>query len=397
LARETEEHYVDNVDDIVGTLEARLELYLHELQLLAGIDSGSYDKPGVDRVQRWLGERLRSAGFQVERVPQERFGDDLIARRTGHGQGRVLLLGHADTVYPVGTAAERPMTVEGDRILGPGTCDMKAGLLAGIYAMDALLDGGWDDFGQVTFLVVSDEEIGDRHSVETLMREGAAHEAILTLEAARENGDIVTARKAVRWFTVEARGHAAHAGVEPHRGRNAIVALADYVVRANALNGLRDGVTINAGVIEGGTTPNVVAERARVRFDVRAWTDDDLDAATDALRRLSASSSIPDVQLTVTLESGSECPAMERTPGVEALERKATEIAGQLGFPLRGAATGGASDISYAAHAGTPGLDGLGPIGGLDHSPDEYILRSSIVPRTALLAGLIKAIGERQV
>ena len=384
-------------DPIAGYLEDHLGDYLRDLEILVNQDSGSYDKAGIDRVNDWLESRLRSVGFEVDRRPQTEFGDDLVARLRGSGEGRVMLLGHSDTVFPPGTATERPMSVQGNSIKGPGTCDMKAGLLTGIYAVEALLEAGWDEFGELTYIVVSDEEIGERHSIELLKEEGPKHDAILTLEAARENGDIVTARKAVSWFTVEATGRAAHAGVEPEKGKNAIVAISLLVAKAAELNGLREGMTVNAGVVAGGVTPNVVADRASVRFDLRAWTNNEIKDLEAALRALAEREWVPGVTMEVWLEPGSDCPAMERTNGVIALEDRAIEIANELGFPLRGAATGGGSDISFASHLGTPGLDGLGPIGGLDHGPDEYILLDSIVPRTALLAKIVKAIGEGQV
>lgn len=378
---------------IVAALEPRLAAYLDDLTVLAAIDSGSYDKAGVDAVQDWFARRLATLGAEVERVRNTRFGDDLIARVPGRGRGRVLLLGHADTVYPAGTGAERPVRIVGERVLGPGTCDMKAGLLAGVYALEALRALEQDDFELVTFVIVSDEEIGERHSVELLKREGERHDAILTLEAARENGDIVTARKAVAWYTLRAFGKAAHAGVEPEKGASATVALAHAIIEAAALNGLRDGVTINIAPIEGGRAPNVVADFAQARLDVRAWANADLLAAERALRDLASRSPVAGVRLEVEREPGSGMPAMERTPGVARLEAEAIAIAAELGFSLRGAATGGASDISFAGHAGTPGLDGLGPVGGLDHSPDEYVLLPSIVPRIALLAELIRRCG----
>ena len=384
-------------DPIVGYLEDHLPEYLTDLETLVNQDSGSYDKVGIDRVNDWLEHRLASAGFDVDRNPQADFGDDLVARLRGSGDGRIMLLGHSDTVFPPGTAAERPMTISGNNIKGPGTCDMKAGLLTGIYAVEALIGSAWDQFAEITYIVVSDEEIGERHSIELLKEEGPKHDAALTLEAARENGDIVTARKAVAWFTVEATGHAAHAGVEPEKGSSAILAISQLVAEAANLNGLREGMTVNPGVLAGGVTPNVVADRASVRFDLRAWTNQDIKELEEALRDLATSEWVPGVSMEMWLEPGSDCPAMERTAGVIALEQRAIEIARELGFPLSGAATGGGSDISFASHRGTPGLDGLGPIGGLDHGPDEYILLDSIVPRTALLAKLVQAIGERQV
>lgn len=382
-------------DAIIQYLDAKRNAYIDELRVLAGQDSGSYDKAGVDAVTTWLEARLTGLGFDCTRNRQDRFGDDLVARWQGRGQGRIMLLGHADTVYPAGTAAQRPLTIAGDKILGPGTCDMKAGLLTGIYAVEALDELGWDEYETITFVIVSDEEIAERHSVPLLMAEGPKHDVILTLEAARENGDVVTARKAVRWLAVEARGKAAHAGVEPEKGRSATLAIAHFITQAFRLNLLRDGMTVNPGEISGGGDPNTVAATARARFDLRAWSNVDLDELEARFREIAANPSVPDVTLTVSLAPGSDCPAMERTADGIRLAEKAIAIAAGLGFPLKGAATGGGSDISFAGHRGTPGLDGLGPVGGLDHGPDEYILLSSIVPRTALLAKLMMAVGER--
>jgi glutamate carboxypeptidase len=380
--------------DVRPYLRDHLDDYLADLRTLAAIDSGSDDKPGVDRVVDWFDDRFRRVGGEVERYRQRRLGDNLIARYRGSGQASILLLGHSDTVYPPGTAHQRPLRFEGGRVLGPGTCDMKAGLLSGLRALEALRDAGWDRFGLISFLIVSDEETAERASIPLLEREGEAHDVILTLEAARENGDIVTARKGVRWFSVEAHGRSAHAGVEPEKGRSATLALARLIVEADRLNDLKPGMTVNAGAISGGGSPSVVVERATARFDLRAWTDSELDELEAAFRVLCERELVPGVTFTATLEPRSDCPAMPRTPGVAALERMAIEIAHDLGFELRGAATGGASDISYAGRSGKPGLDGLGPIGGLDHGPDEYILRDSIVPRQALLARLIVAIAE---
>lgn len=202
----------------------------------------------------------------------------------------------------------------------------------------------------------------------------------------------MTARKAVRWCTVEATGKAAHAGVEPEKGRSATLAIARFIDAACALNGMREGMTVNPGQIAGGGCPSIVAERASARMDLRARTTSELDELVAGLRNLASRPLVPGVALSVTVEQGSGCPAMKRTEGVARLEAMAIGLADELGFGLKGTATGGGSDISFAAHAGTPGLDGLVPIGGLDHGPDEYILRSSVVPRTALLAKLLEAI-----
>jgi glutamate carboxypeptidase len=385
-----------NTRTLLSLLERRLDAYLKDLRTLVSIDSGSRDKAGVDAVNAWLETRLNRLGFRVERHPQTEFGDDLLATREGKGRGRILLLGHSDTVFPPGTAAQRPLTIQGAKVLGPGTCDMKAGLLSGIYALEALTELGFEEFESLSYLCVSDEESGQRHSIPLIRSESHKAHAVLTLEAARENGDIVTARKAVQWYTVEAVGRAAHAGVEPEKGRSAILALAHHIVALDRLTGLRPGATVNAGYVMGGSLPSIVTDHATLRLDLRAWTEADMQALVAAMMEQLARSTVPDVRIVARLEEGSACPAMERTPAVIELEELAQEAARELGFEVKGASTGGASDASFAAAEGTPVLDGLGPIGGLDHGPDEYIELNSIVPRTALLAKLVVAISRRE-
>ncbi len=376
-------------DQLVSFLEARLRDYLADLTVLSGMDSYSYDPDDVNRVVDWLENRLRQLQFTIERFPQPTAGDNLLADRHGTGQGRVLLLGHSDTVFPRGTTAQRPVSSQGDKLLGPGTCDMKAGLLAGIYAVEALDAAGFTDYERLSLLIVSDEEIDARSSIPLIKQVSREFDAVLTLEAARENGDIVTARKGVRSFTAEAFGRAAHSGVEPEKGRNAIVALAYQVIALDKLNDPAHSISLNVGVIEGGHLRNVVPDHASVRFEVRAFTQADLDSMTEAVLAI-FQQPVADVTFSVSYEQAS--PPMPRTPAIAALEALAVRIAADLGFGLKGASTGGAADAAYAAGEGVPALDGLGPVGGLDHSPDEYILHSSIVPRTALLAQLIRAI-----
>lgn len=375
-------------DPFVSILEKKLHNYLDDLSALVRIDSGTAHKAGVDQVVDWMENRLNNLGFEVERLPQTKTGDNLLAALDGEGSGTILLLGHSDTVYPVGTTAERPMKIEGDKILGPGTCDMKAGLLCGCYAVEALSELGFLNFGRIVLLCVSDEEVQERYSYDLIRTAARQADAVFTLEAARENGDIVIARKGVRVYAVETFGHAAHAGVEPEKGRNAILALAHLCLKLAELNGFRPDVTLNPGVIEGGTQSNVVPDYARLLLDVRAFTTDDLDAVAAAAREVVKSETQAGIKASIT-QAGQGHDPMPYTREAAALEAMAKEAAGELGFSLQGAFTGGASDASLAAAQGVPVLDGLGPVGGLDHSPDEYILLSSIVPRTALLAKLI--------
>ncbi len=379
---------------IVAYLQDHLSEYLADLRTLTAFEAGTLHKPGVDAVQSWMAERLEAMGFTVERLAQPVLGDNLLARRQGTGGKRILLLGHADTVFPVGTAAARPMRIDGNMIHGPGVCDMKGGLLAGLYAIRALDAVGWRDYGAVHFLVVSDEEIHDRGSLPLIRQTARMSDVAFTLEAARANGDIVTARKTAVWCTVRVQGKAAHAGVEPEKGRSAILALLRHLLEIDKLNGLRPGVTVNIGRIEGGVQPNVVAEAAHAELDLRAWRNADIPVLLDAIRAQLAQPVLEGATATLEVKLDGAMPAMERTPAVAALEATTQRIAAALGFAVKGASTGGASDASFVAAEGVPVLDGLGPIGGLDHSPDEYIELDSIVPRTALLALLMAESGR---
>ena len=382
------------VESIKGFLETQLERYLTDLARLVHIDSGSYHKAGANQINDWLEDRLSSLGFAVQRHPQDTTGDHLVASWRGVGAAKILLLGHSDTVYPPGTAAQRPLTRKGDRLLGPGTCDMKAGLLAGLYAIEALQQLEFSDFAMLTYLCVADEEIDRRTSISLIQETLPGYDAVLTLEAARENGAIVTERKGNLVFRVKAEGRSAHAGVEPQRGRNAIAGLIKRLIQVEALAQPQAGITINIGVVQGGTSPNVVPAHAQAAIDIRAFRQHELDQTLAAIGDIFAQSEPDGIRFTATYDSVS--PPMPRTAAVAKLEGLAQQAARGLGFKVQGVRTGGAADSAFAAAAGVPALDGLGPIGGLDHSPDEYILKSSIVPRTALLAELMLLIcGEK--
>ena len=375
---------------LLDLLQTRLDSFLRDLAMLSHIDCGTYDKAGVDAAGRALQEKLEASGLAVERHDGGALGDTLVARRRGRGRARVLLIGHLDTVYPVGWPAAHPFAVEGDTARGPGTADMKAGLLAVLYALDALRAGDFDDYDELAFVLNSDEEIGSPGSKDLIAREARGRDAVLVLEAGRANGDIVSARKGSAHFDLQVTGRAAHAGVEPEKGRSAVLELAHLVVALHALNGTVPGATVNAGVVQGGTRRNVVADRASALIDVRARDEDGLERIIAAIRALTAAPTVPD---TVTTLAGAVThPPMERTAASERLIGWCREAARDAGFDVRDTATGGGSDGNTTAALGVPTLDGLGPVGGDAHNPGEYVLVSSIMPRTAMLAGLIRRI-----
>jgi glutamate carboxypeptidase len=377
------------VNELRAALEAGLPGYLRELEELCRIECPTSSKDGVDEAGAWVQRWASNRRWVVQTWPGGAVGDSLLVTTGGPVSGPGLLLAaHLDTVYPVGTAAARPPRYYGDRILAPGAADNKSGLLSALHAMAALEDAGMAEaLGSVALFCGGDEETDMHVSAAILAELRPSFRAALVLEAGRENGDVVVARKGRGLFNVEVTGKAAHAGVEPHRGANAILACAQQVVAVQLLSGSRPGLTVNVGAISGGTAPNVVPDRASFDIDVRVSTDDDHDFMDAALHDIAGAAPVPGTSS--RLSGGWLAPPMPRTAGNEALLKLARGCATDLGFDVGGAETGGISYANHLAAMALSVLDGLAPIGGLDHSPDEYVLVSSIVPRTALLAMMI--------
>jgi glutamate carboxypeptidase len=384
---------LEKLRDVVARAEAE---FLADLQYLVDIDCGSYTKSGVDEVGRWVADAFQRIGGEVEVVRNERLGDTVVGRFAGAADGPIaLLIGHMDTVFEPGTVAERPFRTEGGRAYGPGITDMKSGLLCGLYAIRAVMDVAGVPFRQLVYIANPDEEIGSPVSSPVIRQHAVGSDVALVLECARENGDIVSSRKGVADLHIVITGRAAHAGVEPWKGRSAVLEAAHKIVALHALNDRVPGVTVNVGAVEGGTRPNVVAERAVMKVDIRAVTRDSMEEAEAEVRRIAGSSTVPDVTAAVE-EHGRHWP-MEKLDRSARLVDHAVALAGMLGFPLADAATGGASDANTTSGMGVPTLDGLGPVGGNDHSPAEYLELDSIVPRTTLLAALLLAVGRDPV
>ncbi|MGH2462063.1 MAG: M20 family metallopeptidase [Candidatus Limnocylindria bacterium] len=383
------------LSEVRERIAQRLPAYVADLERLVNIDCGSYTPDGVNQVAEFMAERLTGLGARVTRsgggsAPDGRpLGDLVVGLLEGTGP-RIVLIGHMDTVFEPGTAAGRSFRLDGDIARGPGVSDMKGGLLAGLTALDALHAA--EQRPSVTFVANPDEEIGSPFSGPVIRALAAEHDAALVLECARANGDIVSARKGIAEVEVIISGRAAHAGIEPEKGRSAVLAAARMTEALHGLNGCWPSVTCNVGVISGGTRPNVVAERCRLEVDLRAAGAAEFAEAEQAMRAVVATPQVADttVELTVT---ASHQP-MEKSAATERLAGLARRIAADLGFEVRDAATGGASDANTTAAAGLPTLDGLGPIGGDDHSPAEWLDLASVVPRTSLLAGLLLRIDE---
>ncbi len=378
---------------------ALIDRFLSDLAVLTAIDSGTHNPAGVNAVGRFMAERLTALGATIKRYPCDSVGDCLSGTLRGSGQARLLLLGHLDTVYPDGIGAERPLRVEGNRAIGPGACDMKGGLLLGLYALERLLASGFADFAEITFFCGSDEEINSPYSQTHYLPLAARADAALVLEAGwpiepLPGGALTSARKGGGLLRLNITGRAAHAGTEFERGASAILALARKIEAFHGLTGRWPGVTVNVGVVHGGTVYNAVAAEAWAEIDLRVERQQDIAALEAACREIAGRE---DVAYTAAqLEGGVVAPPMERTPAIALLVELAQAEARALGFTLTEKKSGGTSDASFVAAQGTPVLDGLGPVGAEDHSPTEYLLIDSLEPRLNLLTQLMQAITRRR-
>jgi glutamate carboxypeptidase len=333
-----------------------------------------------------LYEQFDRLGYHVRHTPGERTGGYLIARHPAAGERPTqLLLGHCDTVWPVGTLAEMPLEVEGDILRGPGSYDMKGGLAQGIFALMALRELGLEPPLAPVFLINTDEEIGSIESrpvIEQLAAESAR--ALILEPSAGPSGKLKTARKGVGDIEIVVRGRASHAGLEPEKGINAILGMAELVRALATLNDYPRGVSVNVGLISGGLRSNVVAPECRAVVDVRAVTVADAERLEQAVRGLT-----PLLEgTTLEMTGGFDRPPLERTPRNAALWELARAAGEELGLALEETAVGGGSDGNLTSlHTAT--LDGLGPVGDGAHAHHEHVIISKMVERSALLAALL--------
>ncbi len=358
-------------------------------------ESPSYDKAAVDRFGRLVAAEWRKRGARVEFLRQRERGDHLRVTlwpggglrfgRGGRPRGQVLVLGHLDTVYEAGTLARMAFRVSRGRAWGPGAYDMKSGLVIALFAAEALARTRFRPRRRVVFLWTSDEEIGSKASRARIEREARRSQAVLVLEPSSGlAGRLKTARKGVGEIELMVTGRAAHAGINPEDGVNAVRELVLQIARIARLNRPRRGVSVSANVVEGGTRTNVVAARARALVDVRATRAADMRWLEAQFRRLRPI--LPGARLQV--RGGFSRPPLERAASA-ALFQKARALARQIGLKLQESFTGGGSDGNFTAALGVPTLDGLGGVGEGAHSPGECVLLRALPERAALLAALL--------
>jgi glutamate carboxypeptidase len=369
--------------DLLRYCRSEHEWVLETTRALAAIESPTDDKTAVDRCGEELSQRISDIGGTVTRLPQPEVGDHLRAE-FGAGASQVLLIGHFDTVWPIGQLDRMPLQVRDGCLFGPGVLDMKAGIAIGMLAARALTDVA-PCAGRLVMLWTTDEERGSGTSRSIIEAEARRSQAVFVLEPGLVGGGVKTTRKGCGEFHLTVRGVAAHAGVEPDKGASAVHELAAQIVDLQRVGDMAPGVSLNVGLISGGTRPNVVAEEARATLDIRVTTADEAKQVAAMVRNR-----VPTVLGTkIEVAGGFDRPPLERTVAVARLYERARAIAARLGEDLREGGTGGGSDGNFTAAVGTPTLDGLGALGAGPHALYEHIEVSSLSWRSALLAGLI--------
>ncbi|MGL4734322.1 MAG: M20 family metallopeptidase [Enterovibrio sp.] len=374
-------------------MKMNLDNYLADLRALVNIDCGTYTLSGIEQVADFMEKKYQTLpNFVSKRVDCGKAGVGLEVRnQADNGAIDILLIGHMDTVFPVGTVAKRPFSLDeaANRAYGPGVSDMKSGLLGIFYALQQL-EPALRDKLSICVCMNPDEETGSLDSSEWIAQCAKQARVVLVAECARADGSLVKARKGVAGYKLELHGKAAHAGNDPQNGRSAIAELAHWILATTQMNDFEQGTTVNVGVINGGSSVNVVAEYASALIDVRFWDNDEYAKIDAKLNALSQAPFTPDIKVSLTREAYK--PAMTPSAQTEQLMSLVEQAGQELALPITWQAVGGGSDANLCAVLGVPTLDGFGPIGGALHSDAEWLQLDSIEPRVTLLRRVIEKI-----
>jgi glutamate carboxypeptidase len=369
-------------------IKEKQEEMLQLLERLVNIDSGSYYKAGVDTVGSVLKAKYEEMGFVVKVKEEAKFGNNMIIQHRDAVDPKIILVAHMDTVFPIGTTAERPFRIEGDRAYGPGVVDMKASQVELIFALQTLQHLGVKGYENVLVVLNSDEEIGSPSSRPLIEEMSIGKEYALIMEPARKDGSLVSARRGGGRYTIKIKGKAAHSGIEPERGRSAIEELAHKIIQLHSLSDHQRGISVNVGLIEGGSSVNTISPNAIAHVDIRISEVNQAKLLKDKIEEICATTDVPGTK--IELKGDISRPPMEKNEQTKSLLEIIKEVGEEMGLHLSDTATGGGSDASFTSANGVPTVDGLGPVGGNAHSEDEYLDIPTLTERTLLLAKTIQ-------
>lgn len=371
---------------ITEWLAAQKQAMIDLLRDVVNIDSGSYDKDGVDAVGVRFERHFAEHGIPCRRESHGTFGDAIHAEvaKPGSNEKPVLLMGHRDTVFSKGEAGRRPFTIKDGRAYGPGVADMKAGLVMNVFVAAAFQKFGGSPH-PIKVLITSDEEIASPSSRPVIEREGRTARAVYNSEPGRPTGNVVTGRKGGIFMHLSITGKAAHSGANFAAGISAIGELAHKIIKIHALTDLQKGITLNVGLVSGGQSVNTTAPSAEGQIDLRYVEPADREAVMAAIEEIVATSYVPGSRAVLTIK-GEFLPVVQSAAS-KVLFEGYQGAARDVGLTtLTGEFSGGCADSGFAAAVGTPTICGVGPVGGLAHTPEEYLEIDSIVPRAQALA-----------
>jgi glutamate carboxypeptidase len=364
------------------------------LEQVVDVDSGTGDVEGGRRIAEILIPRLQALGMTVEKVPAEAPGlpENIVARLSGAGKGRILMIGHLDTVFEHGAVAQRAFRIEGDHARGPGVSDEKGGVIEGVTALQILHDQGFKDFGQITFLIETSEEKGSPGAEQLIRRLLKTADAELNLEPGDPPDVLTVWRKGATTMHVVVKGRAAHAGIAPQDGRNAATELIHQIQADDVFPHSGDGITANLTVVNAGTRANIIPDGAEGQVNVRVRERAQYDEVQAVFEKNAKTTVVPDTQVSISRERS--FPPLSSNPGTDGLAERAQAIYGGVGLSIGTGGNGGASESALALDEGVAALDGLGPVGGGFHSEAEYLDIKTMTPRLYLLTELIMDIGR---
>lgn len=362
-----------------------LNEYLNDLEYLVNIDSGSNDIEGVRKVSDFFIKKFTEIGWIIDiKELDQSVGACLEIKNTNSKENNILLMGHSDTVFPKGTVANRSFSINGSKAYGPGVVDMKSGLLSIYYAVKSL---DINSSPAICIAINSHEEISSAYAYPWIQRLAEESRVAFVTEPARANGALVNQRKGLATYNVEFTGIPAHAGIEPEKGRSAITELGNWVVELNKLTDMESETTINVGVVEGGTTTNVVAEKAKASIDIRFRDQNNLLKIEKTMDEWTKNPFVEGTKVEVVRRGWR--PPMNPSIKTKDICTLVEAVADELDIEMKWASTGGGSDANFTAALDIPTIDGLGPIGGGAHSEREYLEIDSVIPRINLLRELI--------
>jgi glutamate carboxypeptidase len=375
---------------ITAWLAAQQDAMVALLQAMVDIDSGSYDKPGIDAVGSAAERFLVAHGIPVEHLPQSKHGDCLRAAvpfdQPSNAGGNIVLMGHRDTVFPQGEAGRRPFTIRDGRAYGPGVADMKAGLVMNCFVLAAFAKFGGSP-APLVGLFTGDEEIGSPEGRPVIEAEARRARVVFNSEPGRATGNVVTGRKGGVFMTMRVTGKAAHSGGNFAEGISAIGELAAKITAIHALTDIERGITLNVGLISGGQSVNTVAPWAEGQIDLRYIEPGDREDVMARIGAVIERSAIPGTRTELVING--EFAPLTQSPAAKALFELYVEGAAASGLTIAGEFTGGCADSGFTAGVGTPTLCAVGPVGGKAHTADEYMEIASLVPRAQACARAI--------